>query len=246
MPISIIIPTLNEASCVAETIRGLRAQPPLEIIIADGGSTDGTQAAAAEAGRFVIAPRGRASQMNAGAAHARGDVLLFLHADCSLESGALAQAEKALTRPGVAAGCFTMRVQASGMLYRWIDFVANARVRLTGICYGDQGLFLRRDVFKELGGFPPVRFLEDVALSRRLCRRGRIAVAPACIGVSARRWQRSGIMRQTVRNWMLLSLAAAGVHPNWLASFYPANHELLPSRDAVAGHQAVGARGLAR
>jgi rSAM/selenodomain-associated transferase 2 len=246
MPVSIIIPTLNEASCLGETIRGLRAQRPLEIIVADGGSTDGTHTAAANADRLVTAPRGRASQMNAGAAHARGDVLLFLHADCWLENGALGQAERILQRRGVVAGCFTMRVQASGMLYRWIDFVANARVRLTGICYGDQGLFVRRDVFKEVGGFPPVRFLEDVGLSRRLCRRGRIAVVPAWIGVFARRWKRVGILRQTVRNWTLLSLAVAGVHPDWLASFYPTNLEMISSSSGVADQQTVGARGLAR
>jgi rSAM/selenodomain-associated transferase 2 len=246
MPVSVIIPTLNEASCLAGTIRSLRAQQPLEIIVADGGSTDGTRAAAAEADRFVTAPRGRASQMNAGAVHVRGDVLLFLHADCLLESGALTYAENALKRRGVAAGCFTMRVQAFGLLYRWIEFVANARVRLTGISYGDQGLFLRTEVFKAVGGFPPVRFLEDVLLSRRLCRRGRIAVVPACIGVSVRRWKQAGILRQTLRNWTLLGLAVAGVHPDRLARYYPANHELLRSSDAVAGHQAVGARELAR
>jgi rSAM/selenodomain-associated transferase 2 len=246
MPVSVIIPTLQEASCLAETIHGLRGQRPLEIIVADGGSTDGTLAAAAEADRFVTAPRGRASQMNAGAAAARGDVLLFLHADCTLEAGALEQAEQVLQRRGVAAGCFTMRVQASGRLYRWIEFVADARARLTGITYGDQGLYLRREIFEELGGFPPVRFLEDVALSWRLCRHGRIAVAPACIGVSARRWKQVGIVRQTLRNWTLLGLAAAGVHPDWLARFYPPNRDMLPSGDAIAGRQTVGARGLAR
>jgi rSAM/selenodomain-associated transferase 2 len=160
--------------------------------------------------------------MNAGAARASGDVLLFLHADCSLEAGALRQAEECLRRRHVAAGCFTMAVQARGALYRWIDFVATARVRLAGFIYGDQGLFLRRELFGALGGFPPVRLMEDVYLSRRLRRRGRMVVVPARIAVSPRRWQRHGIVRQTIRNWTLLSLAAAGVHPDRLAAFYPA------------------------
>src|SRR5437867_175579 len=153
MSVSIVIPTLNEASCLADTMRGVRKQRPHEVIIADGGSTDATREAAVEADVFLVAPRGRASQMNAGAARATGDVLLFLHADCSLEPGALYQAERTLRR-GVAAGCFTMRIAASGLLYRWIDRVASARVRLGGIIYGDQGLFVRSSLFERLGGFP--------------------------------------------------------------------------------------------
>jgi rSAM/selenodomain-associated transferase 2 len=219
--VSLIIPTLNEAGCLAETLLRLRRQMPQEIIVADGSSTDGTREAAAEADQFVIAPRGRGRQMNAGAAVARGDVLLFLHADCALEDGALAEAERCLRRRGVAAGCFTMRVGAPDLLYRWIDFVAHMRVRLGGLIYGDQGLFLRRQLFEQLGGFPPVRLMEDVFFSRVLRRHGRLVVAPRRIVVSPRRWQRTGIIRQTMRNWTLLTLAAAGVHPDRLAAFYP-------------------------
>jgi rSAM/selenodomain-associated transferase 2 len=221
MSVSVIIPTLNEAGCLAETVRSLRAQGPHEVIVADGGSQDGTREAAAGADRFVAAPRGRARQMNAGAAHATGDVLLFLHADCGLEEGALAAAERCLARRGVVAGCFRMRVRADGLLYRWIDTFATARVRLAGMMYGDQGLFLRRADFERLGGFPPVAFLEDVWFSRHLRRCGRLVVAPRCIFVAPRRWQRAGILRQTLRNWTLLTLAASGVHPDRLARFYP-------------------------
>src|SRR5262249_37441040 len=121
MPVSIIIPTLNESAVLAATIEGLRQQKSHEIIIVDGGSSDATCDAAAGADLFLRAPGGRASQMNAGAAQARGDVLLFLHADCSLESGALRQAEDCLKRSGVAAGCFTMHVTADGIMYRWMD-----------------------------------------------------------------------------------------------------------------------------
>jgi rSAM/selenodomain-associated transferase 2 len=225
MTVSVIIPTLNEAGCLAGTLRALRRQRPAEIIVADGGSTDATRPLAAEADHLVEAPRGRARQMNAGAARARGDVLVFLHADCTLADGALDEAERLLRRRGVAAGCFTMRADAAGPLYRWIDLVALARVRLFGLAYGDQGLFLCRELFERLGGFPPLRLMEDVFFSRRLRRYGRIAVARSRILVSARRWRRTGIVRQTLRNWALLTLAAGGVPPDRLAAFYPSVRE---------------------
>ncbi len=221
MAVSVIIPTLNEESCLPETMRSVRAERPHQVIVADGGSTDGTASAAGAANLFVAAPRGRASQMNAGAAHATGDVLLFLHADCTLEPGALADAERLLRRPGVVAGCYAMAVRAPGALYRCIDAVASARVRLTGLVYGDQGLFVRRVTFERVGGFPPVRFMEDVFLSRTLRRLGRVVVSPRRTFVSPRRWQRAGLVRQTLRNWILTALAALGVHPDRLARFYP-------------------------
>ncbi|HYT90107.1 MAG TPA: TIGR04283 family arsenosugar biosynthesis glycosyltransferase [Gemmataceae bacterium] len=221
MTVSVIIPTLNEESCLAETLRSVRTERPQQIIVADGGSTDATSSAAAEADLFLQAPRGRAAQMNAGAASATGDVLLFLHADCTLEPGALIDAERWLRNPRVVAGCYTMTVRAKGLLYRSIDACATARVRLTGLVYGDQGLFLRRRDFERLGGFPPLRLMEDVFFSRTLRRQGRIVVSPRRIFVSPRRWQRAGLVRQTLRNWTLTALAAAGVHPDALAALYP-------------------------
>src|SRR5205085_12185002 len=144
-----------------------------------------------------------------------------LHADCTPERGALADAERLLRRPGVVAGCFTMTVGAAGLLYRSIDACATARVRLTGLVYGDQGLFLRRADFERLGGFPRLRLMEDVFFSRTLRRRGRIVVSPRRLFVSPRRWQRAGLLRQTLRNWALTALAAGGVHPDRLAALYP-------------------------
>jgi rSAM/selenodomain-associated transferase 2 len=220
--LSVIVPTLNEASGLAATVAHLRALGPCEVVVVDGGSGDGTVEAAAGADLVLTGPRGRAAQMNLGAARARGDVLLFLHADCRLEAGALEAARRCLARRGVAAGCFRMRVTAAGLTYRMIDAVATARVRLTGMVYGDQGLFVRRDVFERVGGFPAVRFLEDVLISRALRRVGRVVVAPVRVFVSDRRWRRAGVLRQTARNWALLSLALAGVSPDWLGQFYPA------------------------
>jgi rSAM/selenodomain-associated transferase 2 len=221
MRISIVIPVLNEAACLAGTLRGLAAEEPHEVLVVDGGSSDETCRIAAAGARLVQGPRGRAVQMNLGAAHATGDALLFLHADCTLEPGALRAAAQALGRRGVAAGCFRMRVTAPGLVYRAIDACATARVRFTGLIYGDQGLFLTRDLFARLGGFPPLRLMEDVFFSLRLRRWGRLVVVPRRIFVSPRRWQRQGVVRQTLRNWTLTALAAGGVHPDRLAPYYP-------------------------
>lgn len=221
MSISVIIPTLNEAACLAQTLRSVRADKPREILVVDGGSSDATCELAREADRVLHGPRGRAAQMNHGAAHARGDVLLFLHADCTLEPGALDAAEECLRRRGVVAGCFRMSVTAEGLVYRLLDACATARVRLTGLVYGDQGLFVERRLFERIGGFPPLLLMEDLFFSKKLRRQGRMVVAAHRIFVSPRRWQRQGVVRQTLRNWTLTALAAAGVSPNRLAAFYP-------------------------
>ncbi len=223
MRISVVIPALNEEACLAGTLRGLAAEGPHEVLVVDGGSSDGTRRIAAAGARLLEGPRGRAVQMNLGAAQASGDALLFLHADCDLETGSLRAAAQALGRRGVAAGCFRMTVAAPGLTYRMIDAAATARVRLTGLIYGDQGLFVRRELFEQLGGFPPLRLLEDVFLSLSLRRRGRVVVVPRRIYVSPRRWQKHGVIRQTLRNWTLTALAAAGVHPDRLAAYYPAH-----------------------
>ncbi len=222
MNVSVVIPALNEEGCIAETVRALRRVRPHEILVVDGGSTDATVERAGEADAVLTGPRGRAAQMNHGAARASGEALLFLHADCTLEEGALAWVPRALRRPGVAAGCFRMRVQAPGWLYRAIDFGATARVWLAGVAYGDQGLFLRRDTFERAGGFPALRLMEDVFLSLALRRRGRLVVVPSEVFVSPRRWRQQGLVRQTLRNWVLTALAAAGAHPDRLADHYPA------------------------
>jgi rSAM/selenodomain-associated transferase 2 len=222
MSVSIIIPTLNEESCLADTLAAVRSQGPQEIIVVDGGSSDATCQIAAGADRLLHGPRGRANQMNLGASQATGEVLLFLHADCGLEDRGLEEAERSLCKTGVAAGCFTMHVRADGLFYRWIEASATARVRLTGLVYGDQGLFVRRSLFQALGGFPRLLLMEDLFLSLRLRRQGRVVVAGPRIFVSPRRWQRFGLVGQTARNWALTALAAGGVHPDRLAGLYPA------------------------
>ncbi len=221
MTVSIILPTWNEADGIAETIRSLRSQHPYEIIVVDGGSTDATVALAREADCVLTSEPGRARQMNLGAANARGDYLLFLHADCRLQPGAVAGIERTLARPRVGAGCFSMHVETDGWAFRSIDACATARVRFTGIVYGDQGLFLRRADFMRLGGFPRLRLMEDVFFSRRLGPLGQVVVLNKRIYVSGRRWQKVGLVNQTLRNWTLTALALAGLSPDRLADYYP-------------------------
>jgi rSAM/selenodomain-associated transferase 2 len=220
--VSIVIPTLNEAAVLAATLTNLRDHHPHEVLVVDGGSDDATVEIARAAGTTVLTgARGRAAQMNLGAAHATGDILLFLHADCTLDTGALDAARRTLREYRVAAGCFRMTVSAPGLIYRMIGLAATARVRLTGLIYGDQGMFLTREMFQRVGGFPVLRLMEDVFISFALRRLGRMRVAPARIHVSARRWQKVGPIRQTLRNWTLTALAALGVHPDRLAAYYP-------------------------
>lgn len=221
MSISIVIPTWNESACIGDTIHSLREQESAEIIVVDGGSSDATVECARAANRVLVSEPGRARQMNAGAAIATGDHLLFLHADCRLERGALATIEQALARPSILAGCFSMCVDAPGWGFRSIDACATARVRFTGIVYGDQGLFLRRTDFQRLGGFPALRFMEDVFFSQCLARHGKTIVIGKRIYVSARRWRKVGLVRQTLRNWTLTALAVAGIAPDRLAQYYP-------------------------
>lgn len=222
MSISVIIPTLNEAGCIAAAIASVRNSGPAEIVVVDGGSSDETRERAGGADRLVSSPAGRARQMNTGARQASGDVLLFLHADCRLGPGALASAERILSRPGVVAGCFRQRIDAGHWVYRLIDAAATLRARILGVAYGDQGLFLRRQTFERIGGFPEVPLMEDMWICRKLRYFGRLALAEQHIIVSPRRWQRQGVVRQTLRNWVLTGLSAAGVSPQTLARHYPA------------------------
>ncbi len=223
MRISVIVPALQEEAAIVRCLDSLRVQQPHEVIVVDGGSRDRTRdLAASRCDRLVHGPRGRAKQMNLGVAHASGDILLFIHADCHLEAGALDEARGLLRSPGVVAGCFQMRVTEEHPLYRSIDGCASVRVRWTGLIYGDQGLFVTRQTFNAVGGFPELRLMEDVFISRELRKHGRIVVGRKRIWVSPRRWQKMGIVRQTLRNWTLTALAGVGVHPDSLARYYPA------------------------
>ena len=222
MRISVVIPTLNEAASVASTILRVRELGDCEVVVVDGGSEDGTVECASEADRILTCRSGRAAQQNKGAAEAAGDVLLFLHADCWPASGGFEAIRSTLEDAECVGGCFQQAIEADGWGYRLLERGNAWRVRLCKWAYGDQGIFVRRDSFERVGGFPDLRLMEDLFFMKRLKREGRFQLLEEPrLHISARRWQRVGVTRQTLRNWALIGLAQCGVSPNRLARFYP-------------------------
>jgi rSAM/selenodomain-associated transferase 2 len=230
MRISIIIPALNEAAVIERAIQAAQAARADEIILVDGGSQDETVNLAKQAGcQAITSAPGRARQQNLGADIATGDVLLFQHADNWLDKTALDQVRSALQNPRVIAGSFRQQIPLPGRLYRYLEKGNAWRARCWGLPYGDQGIFLRRKIFEQAGGFPEVRLMEDVLLMQRIRRRQRPVLLAGPIHVDPRRWQRHGLVRQTLRNWTLLAALQLGVSADELACFYrrhdQASHE---------------------
>jgi rSAM/selenodomain-associated transferase 2 len=227
MRLSVIVPVLNEAEVIGTCLEALSAVPGLhELIIVDSNSTDAT--ASIVLGKrpgapqmLVQAPRGRAHQMNAGAAAATGDALLFLHADCLLPASAAQYVATTLPRRGVAAGAFRTRTVVDLSTTErplWLR-LADMRSRYTSLPYGDQGLFMTRDVFRRVGGFPDLPLMEDLEMSRRLRRMGRIERMPAEITVSGRRFLRHPLRTALCMN-LFPALYRCGVSPRVLERVY--------------------------
>jgi len=223
MRLSIILPALDEA---ARIVAHLKALQPLrdrghEVIVVDGGSRDGTADLARPlADRVLPAPRGRALQMNAGAAEARGDVLLFLHADTLLPEGADAAVFEALQGRDQVWGRFDVRIEGRHPLLRVVAFMMNLRSRLTGIATGDQALFVTRAAFAQAGGFPAIVLMEDIALCNALKRIGRPACLRARVTTSGRRWEKHGVARTILQMWRLRLAYFLGAEPARLARDY--------------------------
>lgn len=221
--LSVVIPVLNEAPSLERLLPDLSQKcPGAEIIVVDGGSTDGSTQVVARypLARLVVSPRGRARQMNAGAREARGEILLFLHADTRLPHGAAEAIRAALTDPRVVGGRFDVRFDSVRVIFRLIAFFINLRSRLSGIATGDQGLFLRHHVFAEMGGYPEIPLMEDVEFSTRLKRCGPIACLRLTVTASARKWEREGVIRTVLLMWMLRLLYFFGVRPARLHRWY--------------------------
>ncbi len=221
--VSIIIPTLNEASNIEAALTCLqpwRARGH-EVIVADGGGEDRTADLARPlADRVVAAPRGRAHQMNAGARAARGDVLLFLHADTRLPEDADRLILEGLERSGLAWGRFDIRIDGRLALLRIVAWCMNCRSRLTSVCTGDQSIFVQRDLFTRLGGYPGIELMEDIALSKLLRRYSRpLRIAHTAL-TSARRWEARGVLRTVLLMWWLRLRYFLGTSPAHLLRVY--------------------------
>ena len=223
MKLSIIIPTLNEGAIIRPSltaISGLRSAGH-EIIVADGGSSDNTVLAAKPlADKVITAKTGRARQMNAGARAACGDVLVFLHADTLLPSNASDLIIFGLKKSGKSWGRFDVHLSGGYLILRIVEIMMNWRSRLSGIATGDQCLFIDRDLFDAVGGFPDLALMEDIALSRLLKQREH----PLCIRekviTSSRRWERQGFMRTILQMWRLRLGFLLGEDPRRLAQVY--------------------------
>jgi rSAM/selenodomain-associated transferase 2 len=228
MSISIIVPCLNEAHGITaslEALAPLRARGA-EVIVVDGGSSDETMALAKPmADEVLAAQRGRAAQMNAGAAVAHGAILLFLHADSRLPESADGLVIDGLARSRHNWGRFDVTLSGTHPLLRVVERMMNLRSRLTGIATGDQGIFVTRTLFEAAGRFPAIPLMEDVALSKQLKRFGAPLCLPHPIVTSARRWEKHGVLRTMALMWWLRFAFWAGADPGRLARRYAPHHE---------------------
>lgn len=238
-PISLIIPVFNEAARLAQTLVAAQTGSYTEIIVVDGGSTDTSVEIAKSLGvRVVSAETGRAAQMNAGAAialkpsasqksatksFATGEILLFLHGDTRLPLGFDRSIRQTLALPGVVAGAFNLKIEGDSIGLRLVEWGVRQRSRYCQLPYGDQALFLKAATFRELGGFPALPIMEDFVFVQQLNRLGKVAIAPAAVLTSSRRWQKLGILKTTLINQLMILGYFLGISPTRLARWYRRN-----------------------
>lgn len=218
--ISVIIPVLNEAKILDTTLAQLQSElEGHELIVVDGGSTDASVRIAEKYGSVIPSERGRAKQLNAGANAANGTILIFLHADIWLEKGAFKAVEAALSS-GFVGGGFHQKIDAKNFLYRIIEFSANSRGKFLKVFYGDSGIFVQRKDFHRIGGFPDVPIMEEMNFSKELRKLGKTTMVKPHIHISARRWEKNGIICTTAKNWLITFLYFMGVSLDRLANLY--------------------------
>ncbi|TWT84006.1 Glucosyl-3-phosphoglycerate synthase [Planctomycetes bacterium CA13] len=217
--ISVVIPTWNEETTIEGSIRSAIEAGAVEVIVCDGGSNDNTIARATEAGASAIirSVPGRGVQLNAGAMFAKRDFVLFLHADNRLSHDCLRQI---CDSPDVVWGAFKQQIEAKGFVYRWLEKGNATRVKWRNMAFGDQAIFVERSTYKKHGGFEEIPLMEDVAFSRQMRKVAKPRLLAGPVIISARRWQRRGVIRQTLRNWYLQFAYAVGVPPRRLAKWY--------------------------
>lgn len=240
LSVSIIVPVRDEAAIIAPVLRRLCQDfPGCELIVVDGASTDDTAEQAAPLATVVPAPPGRARQMNTGAAHATGQVLWFVHADTRLDPAALGQLRSALTDHEVVGGGCAIRFDRDTPALRFLAWSSTQRARRLHQIFGDQAMFVRRSVFDALGGFPDLPLMEDLEMSRRLRRTGRLVVLPAACTASARRFEAHGTIRMIAFMQYLKLLYFAGVDPARIATRYAAGPGLLRRAGKETGRRRV-------
>lgn len=222
--ISIIVPILNEEKFISEFLEQFDKFPvEIEILLIDGGSSDSTVEIVKKSKfRLQVSPqRGRASQMNFGASLALSENLLFLHSDVKILLSQIEKAISLLEEEKVFAGAFGIWIESNSKALRTIAKTANMRSKLLGIAYGDQGLFLKKESFLKIGGFPEVQLGEDIKISQKIKKIGKITFLEDCVKISPRRWENEGILFVTLRNWVLAALLICGVNPQKIVKFYP-------------------------
>jgi rSAM/selenodomain-associated transferase 2 len=221
--LSIIVPVLDERASIADALEGLAEyrRRDHEVIVVDGGSRDGTaELAQPLADMVLVTPRGRAAQMNAGAARAKGDVLLFLHADTRLPLAADRLIVEGLRGSGRVWGRFDVAIVGQHAMLRVVAAMMNLRSRVSGIATGDQAIFVTRDAFADCGGYPDIPLMEDIALCKRLKRQGRPLCLEARVSTSGRRWESRGMLRTILLMWRLRLAYFFGAEPAALARRY--------------------------
>lgn len=226
--VSVIVPVLNEAALLGDFLRRVRTlSPDLEIIVVDGGSSDETLSIAKSlADQTIVAPRGRALQMNGGAAIARGEILWFLHADSTAPANAMEEICAVLADPRNAGGCFRLRYPQPQLIYRVSDSLGNLGVKIFGFALGDHGIFCRRAAFSKIGGYPDVPILEDAEVYRRLRKIGRMKQLHETIVSDPRTFERGGRYRTTAIYFLILVLYVARVPISRLYKIYRRFHRL--------------------
>ena len=220
--LSIIIPVLNEGAIAGDYLSQFADDDRVEVLIVDGGSQDQTVAICHQFPVQVLASpiAGRAQQMNFGAKHAQGEILLFLHLDSRLPPNFLTLITQTLADPTVIAGAFPLAIALPGWRYRWLEKAILWRSQIWQLPYGDQGLFLRQKHFQPLGGFADLPLMEDYELVQRLKRLGQVAIASAAVTTSGRRWQKLGLVKTTLINQAIILGYRLGIDPQTLALLY--------------------------
>lgn len=221
LKVSVIIPTLNEALIIEESLTAIVCLNPHEIIVADGGSIDNTVSLARNmATRIIKSERGRALQMNAGAKEATGDLLLFIHIDTRITPESFDKMTEEMRRPEPAGGTFSLHIESEKISLRLISIMAIWRSKYLNLVYGDQAIFVRADIFQKLEGFSPLPICEDLEFFRRLSQQGKVILLKEKAYTSSRRWTSEGILFTTLRNITIVTLFLLGFPPQFLGKWY--------------------------